>query len=59
LKEVVKKKREENILYTLSFSLITTHTYPSHLYLSKKTKILEKEAKNKKKRKGEEILNIF
>jgi len=38
-----RKKIEENILYTLYFSLITTHTNASHFYLSwkeKNTKIL-------------------
>jgi len=60
LKEV-EKKREENILYTLSFSLITTQTDPSHFYLSwkKNTKILEKEAKNKKREKVKRYWTFF
>jgi len=55
------RRSKENILYTLSFSLIITHTEPSHFYFSwkKNTKILEKEAKIKKERKGEEISKIF
>ena len=59
LKEVEKK--EENILYTLSFSHYHRHRHLASLsLLEKQTQNITKGSKNKKeKRKGEEILKIF
>jgi len=45
------KKEEENILYTLSLSLITTHIDTSHRYLYWKNKHKNIRKGSKKKRK--------
>jgi len=49
LKEIRIKRKKENILYTLSFCLITIHTDTSFLSLLEKTQeILEKEVRKRK-----------
>jgi len=53
------EKRKKNIFYTLSFSRYHPQRQTPFIFISLEKKILEKEAKNKKKRKGREILNIF